>query len=102
MTITLYKPSEEPQQLAHFEGAENLISGGNRPMEHVAALMGCTPGLVDVLASGPNYVMFSIFDYEGPINLPAMEVLTKLTGVEMNVDDEDEQLCGPILVVTLD
>lgn len=96
MNITLYKPSAVPQQVPPFENAEN------QPMERVAELLGCHVGLVDVQACGPNYVIFTIFDYEGPINLMGMAKVNRLTGVKLDPMDEHDQLCGSILVVTLD
>ena len=70
-------------------------------MEQVAEQMGCAVNLIDVQASGPNYVAYTVFDYEGPINLLGMAEVARLSGVPLDPEEEDEQLCGPILVVTL-
>jgi hypothetical protein len=102
MNITLYKPSEAPQQVPPFEHAGNLVKGGSQPMERVAELMGCPVSLIDVQASGPNYVAYSVFDCEGPTNLLGMAEVARLSGVSLDPEEEDEQLCGPILVVALD
>ena len=59
MTITLYKPSEAPQQVLPFEHTENLI------------------------------------------NLLGMAEVARLSGVELDPEEEHNQLCGPILVVEL-
>ena len=102
MNITLYKPPEAPQQMLPFENAESLVKGSNLPMERIAELMGCGSGMIDVQASGPNYVIYTIFDYDGPVNLLGMAEVARLSGVPLDPEEEDEQLCGPILVVTLD
>lgn len=104
MTITLYQPSGAPQQMPYFEGAENLVRNGevSQAMRRVAELMNCPVSLIDVQASGPKYVVFSVFDYEGPTNLIGMAEVARLSGVPLDPKEEYHQLCGPILVVTVD
>lgn len=68
--------------------------------ESVPVLLGCTPALVDILASGPTYVAYSIYDAEGETNPAAMEAVAKVSGFSFDLDDEDAILRGPVLVVT--
>ncbi|MBU6122274.1 hypothetical protein [Hymenobacter siberiensis] len=55
--------------------------------------------LVDVLASGPDYVAFSIFDFEGEVNLAAMEAVAEISGHDFDAADEDQTLAGPVLII---
>ena len=99
VTITLYKPGESPEEVPYFEFAENIIVGGFWPMEHVAGLLNCRAELIDVLASGPDYAMFSIFDCQGYLNPAVMEVFFAITGVKSSVDPEEDELRGPIMLI---
>jgi hypothetical protein len=65
----------------------------------VPVLLSCTPGLVDVLASGPDYVVYSVFDSEGPVNPEAMVAVSQVSGEAFDLDDEDTVLRGAVLVV---
>ena len=67
--------------------------------ERVPGLLGCALGLVDVLACGPGYVAYSVFDCEGPVNEAAMAAVAEVSGAGFDLDDEDTVLCGPVLVV---
>lgn len=96
----LYHPDQTPQAVA----AEMLIqtrrgASSIQVAEVVAQLLGCVPGLVDVLASGPGYVAYSVFDYEGPTNYGAMAAVAEVSGVDFNPEEEDEHLCGPVLLI---
>lgn len=101
MNATLFLPLQAP----HNVSADGLImpdakSGFAQISEQVATLLGCESGLVDVQASAPHYVAYSVFNYEGgPPNKSAMEVLAELTGYPFDPDDEDSVLLGPVLVV---
>lgn len=99
MTVTLYTPSNQPT----FESPDGFsLPGAKRfasPIPKVAALLGCVPGLVDVLASGEKYVVYSIFDSEGPANPTATLAVAELIGSNFDVADEDELLRGPVLIV---
>ena len=68
--------------------------------DQVPALLGCAPGLVDVLASGPEYVAYSVFDSEGEANPAAMAAVAAVSGVAFDSDDEDAVLRGAVLVVS--
>jgi len=100
MTATLYNP-EQPAQSVLTEGLglvdfmKGYIHGGGL----VAKLLRTVPELVDVLASGPGYLVFSVFDHAGQANPAAMQVVASLTGIELDPDNEDEVLRGPILVI---
>lgn len=74
-------------------------TGFARVSEQVPVLMGCAPALVDVLACGPRYVAYSVFDCEGPVNEAAMAAVVAVSGAEFDPKDEDAVLCGPVLVV---
>ena len=65
----------------------------------VADFLGCAPQLVDVLASGPDYVAYSIFDCEGRINTAAMQAVGELAGITFDAENDDEVLRGAVLVV---
>ncbi|RZK44406.1 MAG: hypothetical protein EOO61_03890 [Hymenobacter sp.] len=56
--------------------------------------------LVDVLDCGPNYVAYSVFNYEAAINKAAMAALEVISGHHYDLKDEDQVLQGPILLVT--
>ncbi|WP_375416786.1 hypothetical protein [uncultured Hymenobacter sp.] len=77
----------------------NPKTGFARIPELVPALLGCAPGLVDVLASGPEYIAYSVFDCEGETNSAAMAAVAAVSGVAFELDDEDAILCGAVLVV---
>ena len=97
MTISLYKPAEEPMLFTPNEFSKDIHVNGMLPVERVAGLLGCAPNMVDVLATGNDYAMYSVFDCEGDVNPIAMEVFTVLTGVPCN----DEPLRGPILCLCI-
>jgi hypothetical protein len=101
MNATLYLPHQLPQAVP----AEGLVipdpaTGFVKVPEQVSVLMSCAPILVDVLATGPGYVAYSIFDCDGPVNLPAMTAVAKVSGIVFDPDDELTTLCGAVLLVT--
>lgn len=101
MQATLYLPQQPPQDIpADSLGTLDLAARFKTVPQGVPVLLGCTPELVDVLASGPDYVAYSVFDCEGPINHAAMVAVTKVLGVMFDAEDEDMVLCGPVLVVS--
>ena len=100
MNATLYLPHQPPQLVA-VEGLcmPDPTTGFARVPDQVPGLLGCAPGLVDVLASGPEYVAYSVFDCEGEANPAAMAAVAAVSGVVFDVEDEDAVLCGAVLVV---
>ena len=52
-----------------------------------------------MLASGQGYIVYSIFDCEGEINPEAMAAVGAVTGMSFDIENEDEVLRGPVLVV---
>lgn len=68
--------------------------------DQVAALLGCSSGLVDILASGPEYVAYSVFDSEGEANPAAMAAVAAVSGEAFDLDDEDALLYGAVLIIT--
>jgi hypothetical protein len=99
MRATLYLPNKPPQPMT-VEGLvlHNLAADFTHVPEQVAVLLGCSPGMVDVLASGLGYVAYSVFDSEDDVNLEAMDAVTKVSGVSFDLDDEDTILRGVILI----
>lgn len=101
MLATLYHPNQAP---ATVEAAGFTLPATSADFtndaDRAAATLGCAPGLVDVLALGPGYLAFSVFDHEGEPNLDAMRAVSILTGIPFNCAADDELLRGPILVVT--
>ena len=100
MKATLYRPNQAPVNIA----ADGLrvaheITGLPSVLDKVGNLLGCAVGMVDVLASGPGYVVYSVFDHDGEINEGAMLAAAGLTGVSFDLADEDAVLRGPLLVV---
>ena len=100
MKATLYLPSQPPQDIS-TEGLSlpDFKTGFAHAPQRVSKLLGCTQGLVDVLATGTGYVVYSVFDFEGEVNEDAMKAVAELTGTAFDLADEDAVLCGPLLVV---
>lgn len=97
MTALLYLPQQPPQAVS-TEG----LHWSNNVIGPVSLLLGCTPNLVDVLANGPGYAAYSVFDYEGGvINLEAMRAVSAITGILFDEDDEESILRGPVLLVQI-
>ena len=100
MTVTLHLPGQVPKTVSEAEFHLDEISGQVIQNTDLAAgLLGCAPFLVDVLANGKGYLLYSVFDYEGEANTTAMAVFTELTGVGLNPEDDDELLQGPVLAI---
>ena len=101
MNVTLYLPHQPPQAVS-TEGLmmPNPATGLVGVPVAVPTLLGCAPELVDVLACGPTYVAYSVFDCEDDFNPEATEAVAKVSGVSFDLDDEDAALCGAILIVT--
>jgi hypothetical protein len=99
MRATLYLPNQPPQPVT-VEGLilPNIASGFPYVPKQVAVLLGCAPNMVDVLASGPGYAAYSIFDSEEECNPGAMAAVEVVAGVTFDPDSEDELLRGPVLV----
>jgi hypothetical protein len=100
MTATLYAPHQPPLSVPTERlSLPDATTGFARVPEQVHALLGCVPELVDVLASGAGYVIYSVFDGEGAVNEAAMIAVTEVSGVAFDAEDEDAVLHGPVLVV---
>lgn len=100
LRATLYIPQQEPDTLL-ADGLQlpDPVTGLAPLPERVAVLLNCAPKLVDVLANGPRYVVYSIFDCEGEVNYRAMTAIGELAGQAFDIDDEDSILRGAVLVV---
>lgn len=100
MRFTLYLPEQEPQRVFPAKPySADLLTGVVAENGPVTKLLGCPASLVDVLANGPTYVVFTIFDHEGKANPEAMRAVSNLTGMRFSIDEADEVLSGPVLVV---
>lgn len=100
VTATLYLPQQAPRLVPAYElDSVDGVAVFSKIPSQVPVLLDCRPEVVDILASGPHYVAYSIFDFEGSTNLLAMEALTVLSGVSFSMNEEDTILCGPILIV---
>ena len=101
MPATLYVPGQPPLRLP--TGQFLLLdsaSDHSDDTQKAALALDCVPQLVDVLATGPDYIAFSVFDHQGATNPAAMRELSALTGVAFDATNEDEVLRGPVLVVS--
>ena len=100
MHATLYPPQHTPYTVS-VDGLSmpESATGLARVPQQVPVLLDCAPELVDVLASGPGYVAYSIFDCEGPINHAAMAAVAEVSEVAFDTADEDAVLRGAVLVV---
>lgn len=100
MKATLYSPHEPPRVLPNegFVLPDPATLVAQVPAQ-VSAFLGCVAELVDVLVSGPRYVAYSVFDYEGELNHAAMKALTEVSGESFDLKDEEAVVCGPVLVV---
>lgn len=102
MRATLYKPGKLPEDIptegfSIQSGSDQIVQNANR----AALLLGCALALVDVLACGSGYLVYSVFDYEGQINPAAMMAVTEVSGIEFDLLNEDELLQGPVLVIVI-
>ena len=100
MTVTLYQPGQAPAAVSE---ADFLLDDANGQVIQntglAADLLGCAPFLVDVLANGKGYLIYSVFDHEGEPNPAAIAAFTELTGIGLNPEDDDEILQGPVLMI---
>ncbi|RZK45322.1 MAG: hypothetical protein EOO61_00215 [Hymenobacter sp.] len=99
MTVKLFRPSQQPT----IESLEGFSTPRATHFAHmptqVAILLDCAPNLVDVLANGEGYVVYTVFDSEGEANLEATLAVADVTGSNFDVTNEDELLRGPVLIV---
>ena len=100
MTATLYQPGQPPQPLPADQFPLPDASGRAQVTQAVADALGCAVELVDVLASEPGYVAYSIFDCEGEVNESAMTVLADFASIKFDLKEEDEILKGSILLLS--
>ena len=98
MKAIIYQPGQPEQP---YEAKDFTLDTTADQIVLASTALRCSPEMVDILASGKNYLAYSVFDDERDINIPAMQVLTDLTGFEFNITDEDMVLRGPVLVVTV-
>jgi hypothetical protein len=98
---TLYLP-QHPLQVVSSAGLvlPDPTTGFASVPVVVHILLQCAPELVDVLACGNNYVVYTIFDSEDEANVVATRAVNELTGIEFDVTNEDELLRGPVLIVS--
>jgi hypothetical protein len=101
MNATLYVPNQLPQKVPTDGLSLPSPAGYAQVSSEVAGFLGCAQGFVDILDCGPDYVAYSIFDYEGATNQPAMAALSAVSTHAYDAGDDDQVLQGPILLVTL-
>ena len=100
MVATLYIPNQPPQTVVTDGLSLPSPAGYAQVSSEVADFLGCAQGFVDVLDCGPDYVAYSIFDCEGATNQPAMAALSAVSSHAYDVEDDDQVLQGPIVLVT--
>lgn len=100
MIATLYPPSQEPL-IVNPEGLylPDIQTGLVPYSSRAASLLGCAPQLVDILACGPDFVVYSIFDYEGAANVKAMAALSRIIGHQFDISDDEQIIRGPVLLI---
>lgn len=98
--VTLYLPNGSARTIAaNTLSLPNASTGLAAVNDEIAGYLDCHLGLVDVLACGPNYAAYSVFDSEAEVNRTAMTALATITGQPFDSADDDCVLRGPILVV---
>ena len=100
MNASLYLPNQAPQTVSVTGLSLPSPTGHARITDEVAAHLGCVRDLVDVLDSGPDYVAYSVFDFEGAMNQGAMTALEAVSGNRYDINDDDQVLQGPVLLIT--
>jgi hypothetical protein len=102
MTATLYLPQKTPRPVL-TEGLmlSNPTSGFVSIPTAIPELLSCAPELVDVLASGASYTVYTVFDSEEEANPTATQIVAELTDIDFDAASEDELLRGPVLIVKL-
>lgn len=99
MTASLYLPNHPPRVVPTAGLSLPSITDQARVTDEVAAHLGCVRNLVDVLDCGPDYVAYSVFDFEGSINQSAMIALEAVSGHRYDINDDDQVLQGPVLLI---
>ena len=100
MTATLYQPNMQPLDILANSFSQDASSGQILQNSVKAAeVLGCDLGMLDVLACGVGYLVYTIFDHEGEANFPAMAIVAKINGIAFDALDDDAVLRGPVLVV---
>ena len=96
----LYVPGRGPMAVSE-DGLAEPADGRGVLTSRVSELLDCAPQLVDVLAIGTGYVVWSVFDSEEAVNPEAMAAVAELAGVGFNPSSDGEALRGPVLVVKI-
>jgi hypothetical protein len=100
MIVTLYIPNKIPQVLSPNNFPPLDATGLAQIPDLVSKEFGCEPNLIDVLDTGPGYVAYSICDCEGELNQSAMQALMAISRYPYDPEDIDQQLRGPILIIS--
>lgn len=100
MSASLFLPNEPPQVVPITGLLLPLPTGYAQVTGEVAAYLGCALEMVDVLDCGLDYVAYSVFDFEGPTNQAAMTALEAVSGHCYDINDDDQALQGPVLLIT--
>ena len=103
MKVTLYNPDQLPQSIppAGFSLPDSS-TGFSEVTALIARELRCELDLVDVLDSGKDFVAYTIFDSGGEHNSTGIAEVMKWSDhpEAYQGDGEDDQLCGPMLLVT--
>ena len=100
MIVTLFEPGQLPRRISSVGKTLPNAEGFAQVTDTVARELGCVLKLVDVLDCGPDYAAYSIFDYEGQPNPVASDALRQVSKHSELYTPENEELQGPILLVT--
>lgn len=98
MNATLYRPNQKPEPILRHNFTLPGSEGYAKVTTEAAELLGCRLEGVDILVTGPEYTIYSVFDSTDEINTAAMEALQELTLNKFFLE-EDEVLRGNILIV---
>jgi hypothetical protein len=96
---TLYSDQGKSETIDLNQLGLESVASSMLPATAIATILRCSPKLVDVLATGANYTVFSVFDHDGATNVEAMDKLTQVTGYEFDISDDDHIIRGPVLLV---
>jgi len=101
MVVTLYTPGQPPKDISPDGfSLPNPASGFAQVTTQVALELGCAEFLVDVLDCGPDFVAYTIFDYEGEVNHEGtLAVQRHSKHPTLYGSDDDATICGPLLLV---
>jgi hypothetical protein len=103
MRVTVFNPGKPP---VNFDSADyfGTATGGRitAKFHRVAEQLKCRPSLVDLLAMGHGFALFSVFDALGQPNELAMQEFTRRTGMQLDPKDGVDMILGPVVMLTVE